>query len=304
MKRTFLRRLRAAYLVGAAGFVAWLVATRWDELSVLLRGTRPGWLLVSLVTSFGLLILSPIIWRTVLDASGSPVPLGDLVHAAARSVLGRYIPGSVWFAVGRVALLSRAGVPAARLTLAATTEMALSIATTIGIGALVLGLNGELPGGVAVSLLASLGIVVVATPPLGGLLLAAIAARRGLAISEISWAGYAASLAAVVAFWAWSALTFAVYLRAFPAADGFHAWVVIGGFLFSWGVGFLAFVAPQGVGVFEVTLASILATDGIATVAVVIGGYRVVMLARDVIAAMLAEVTASQRAAPPSAPMG
>ena len=98
----------------------------------------------------------------------------------------------------------------------------------------------------------------------------------------------------MAAFWLWSALTFTIYLRAFPVADAYSTVDVIGGFLFAWGVGFLALVAPQGIGVFEVTLAALLGSDDLTTTAFMIGGYRLVILVRDAIAAIGSEVTATR----------
>ncbi len=66
--------------------------------------------------------------------------------------------------------------------------------------------------------------------------------------------------------------------------DGVSPLVVPGAYMVAWGVGWLAVFAPQGVGVFEVTLASTLGAAS-AGVALVLGGYRVIVLARDLLAA-------------------
>ena len=294
--------LRIAYLLAAAGLIAWLFINRGEDLAALVDGTRPAWLVMALLLSFGLFLTTSIIWRSVADAAGTTVGVSQLMHASARSVLGRYLPGSIWFAVGRIALLTSSGVPAAPLALAATAEMVLSVAVTIGLGAAILGLSGHLPGGALVGIVAAIAVVAIATPPLGGRLIGFVTARRNLSVAPWTWSAYLSVLGAVAGHWLWAALTFFTYLRAFPAADGFDPASVVGGFLFSWGIGFLAFIAPQGIGVFEVTLASIVAGNTLATVAVMFGGYRVLILVRDAVAVAAAEFTASPRAGRPSAP--
>lgn len=293
---TRIKLLRILYLMVAGAAFAWLLATRWNDVSAVIRGARPAWLAAALVASFGLLGWGAWIWVRVLAALGTDVAFGTVAHATARSVLARYIPGSVWFALGRLTLLRRAGVPAPPLALTATVDMAMSVGVTIGVGALVLGVRDSLPGGAVWAIGAAFVIIVVAAPPIGGRALAVIAARRNAQMDRLSWRSYLNVLGAVALFWAWSAATFSLYVRAFPAADGFDLPSIVGGFLFSWGVGFLAFVAPQGIGVFEVTLASVLADDAIATTALLIGGYRVVILIRDAVATAAAEVIASRRA--------
>ena len=70
---------------------------------------------------------------------------------------------------------------------------------------------------------------------------------------------------------------------------------MIGGFLLTWGAGFLAPFAPQGIGVFEVSMAAVLSAESAAGTAVVLGGYRLVLLARDLIAAPAAELVDVRR---------
>ena len=143
--------------------------------------------------------------------------------------------------------------------------------------------------------LLALGLIAATSPTVGGRVVAWLAARRGIEFS-LTWRGYLKLLGVNLAFWGWSAVTFLLYLRAFPAADSFRTVLVIGGFLLTWGIGFLAPFAPQGIGVFEVTMATVLQAEGVAGLAVVLGGYRLVLLARDLVATSTAEFIATRRA--------
>lgn len=120
------------------------------------------------------------------------------------------------------------------------------------------------------------------------------AARRGWDM-RLTWSGYLRLMGVTLGFWAWSAMTFLFYARAFPADDRFGTIVVAGAFLLTWGLSFLAPFAPQGIGVFEVSLALVLGVEGVAGMAVVWGGYRIIIGARDIMAAGLAEWITARR---------
>ncbi|ANJ67708.1 hypothetical protein A9404_10275 [Halothiobacillus diazotrophicus] len=60
-------------------------------------------------------------------------------------------------------------------------------------------------------------------------------------------------------FWILSSISFLFFLDAFSSDLLGSSWLqVVGVYLYSWGVGFLAIFAPQGVGVFEVVAANLL----------------------------------------------
>ena len=296
-----MRVLRIVYVVVLGVAIVWLVATRWAEVAELIEGARLLFIILSLLASFGMILIGAWFWTTCLTMLGHPPRLAEVSLATSRSLLARYVPGSVWFAVGRVALLRRAGLPTGPLTATAVLELALSLATVLAFGAALLGAAGELPGGVVWLGAVLVALVAASSPPIGGRFASWLAAKRGATLS-LTWNGYIRLIGVSVVFWAWSALTFSLYLRAFPVADPHgDIFVVAGGFMLAWGVGFLTLIAPQGVGVFEVGLATLFAVDRVIEFAFVFGGYRLVMLARDLIATGAAELIATRRASPVSA---
>ena len=64
----------------------------------------------------------------------------------------------------------------------------------------------------------------------------------------------------------------------------------MGAFGVSWGLGFFALFAPQGLGVFEGTLVSVLNWG--ADAVLLVAGFRAVLLARDLLLTAVAEVIA------------
>lgn len=299
MLARLLKILRIAYLAGLAALIGWVARTEWDAVLTLLGGARPGLIVASLVSSFALIFIGAWFWtvslRIQVHGLDAPRLLTKTTVAASRSLLARYVPGSVWFAVGRVALLRNAGLPVGPLSATAILEMATSLTVVLMSGLAVLGLSGGIPGGAAWMVFVALALIVATAPGGGGRVMAWLAARRGIELA-LDWRGYLRLIGINVVFWGWSAVTFLLYLRAFPAADEFRTLLVVGGFLLTWGIGFLAPFAPQGIGVFELSMATVLQAEGIAPTVVVLGGYRLVLLARDFIATSTAELIATRQA--------
>ena len=142
-----------------------------------------------LIASFGMIVIGAWFWTTGLATLGHRTELGVVVHATSRSLLARYIPGSVWFAVGRVALLRKAGLPGGPLTATAVLEMALSLAAVLAFGSAILGAAGAFPGGTVWLVVVLVTLIVGSSPPIAGRVLRWLAKRRGASLT-LSWSGY------------------------------------------------------------------------------------------------------------------
>lgn len=305
-----LRKLRAVYLGGLAAAAVWAVVARGPELVDLIQEARPGYIAASLAAGFGLIGLSAWFWTVGLRmlAPGRGQSWGEVAWATARALPGRYVPGGVTFALARVALLRRAGTGIGPLTAVAGLEMALSLAVAVAGGTALLGSAGALPGGPIWAAAVPVVLGAGSSPALGGRAMVWLAARRGVTLN-VTWGGYLRLIGVSACFWGWSAAAFLLYLRAFPAADGFGTVRSAGSFMLSWAAGFMSVVAPQGIGVAEVSLAGLLqagkqGAQSLADLAVILGGYRVVLAGRDLLAAAAAELTAKGRARRGSPPTG
>lgn len=297
---------RAAYLVALAAAIVWLAASHRDDVADLLDEARPERVAAALVATFGLILLTARFWVLSLRMLGHDASLLTVATATARALPARYVPAGVTFPAARVALLRAQGLKLAPLTVSAALEMVVRPAVALALGMALLALSGSLDAGLAWAAAAVAVLAVAASPAIGGRVLARLAARRGVSLA-VTWSGLARLAATEALYWAWAAATFVLYLRAFPAADGFGLLHAGGAFMVAWAVGFLAVFAPQGLGVAEVSLVGLLAAGddgaGIA-LAVLFAGYRLVQLARDVLAASAAEIISKRRARRGSAPTG
>lgn len=300
--KRLLRRTYAVALVVAAVVV---LATRRDDVVALVEGARPGPLLVALALSVLSLGQSAWFWSRGLTDLRSPLPYAKVLEATVVAIPGRYLPGSVWYAAGRVGALRGAGASTTALAVVAVLETLLSFVVAVALGAGLLVAAGSDDSGLGVvSLIAvAVALAVVSSPWVINPVVRWAAARRGVhEVPEVGWSGYAELVGHLVLFWLASAAAFWSYLAAFPAVDAPGVVRTAGTFLLSWAAGFVAIFAPQGVGVFEATMAGLL--DGpVAALALVIAGYRALTAVRDALALValaLARGTLPRAVEPPS----
>ncbi len=297
------RIARRIYLAALCAAIVWLAVTHRGATVEQFEGARLALIVAVAVASFGLIGLASALWHSSLVMLGHPVPLRDTVLATARSLPARYVPLGVTYAASRIALLSTKGPPLVALTATAGLEMMVSTSVALAVGLATLGATGVLGIGPA-WIAAALAAATVAVAPLaGGRAVSRLLGRLdvGLAITR---RGYLRVLAWSVSYWIWAAATFALYLRAFPATDAVGPLEAAGAFMVAWAVGFLTIFAPQGIGVAELGLVALLASEdsgGIA-LAAVFAGYRIVLAFRDGLASVAGEIIAIRRARRGSAP--
>lgn len=294
--------LRIGYLLVMLAVLIVAVVQRRAEIAGLVAHARPAWLVVALVLTFGQLWLSSVWWSSALHGLGSPAGAATVLRATVRSLPARYLPGSIWYPLGRAALLASEGVRKSALATVAVLEIAISVVVAFAMGGLLLSVAGLTPTGSALVTVACVALLVGASPPILNPVLGWIAARRGITAPRLDWTAYGRLLGWMAVFWALSALAFTVYLHAFPEVVLREPLTVAGAFLVAWGVGTLAVFAPQGLGVFEVTLAALLVGRPAVGTAVVIAGFRALVAVRDVIAFGAGALGGWRRAADTAAP--
>jgi len=279
--RRLLRRAYSGALLVAGSAV---LAARWEQVGELVAGARPGPLAAALALGLVSLGQSAWFWTRGLTALGAARPMGDVLDATVAAIPARYLPGSIWYAAGRVGHLRRSGTPAVALATVAAVETLLSFMIAVALGSALLLLGGTTGGSVGVAGLVVLagGLALVASPWVVNPVLRWTVARKGIhAPPVLRWRAYLELCAHLVAFWAASAAAFLCYLASFPAIHTPGIARTAGTFLMAWAAGFVAVFAPQGAGVFETTLAGLLTGAPVAALAVVIAGYRALTAVRD-----------------------
>ena len=282
--------LRALWLAVVAALAAWLAATRWDDMSALVDDLSPGPLIMLVAASCLLLLPNAAFWTLALQALGERPRYGIVLHASARALLTRYVPGGIWYAAGRGTLLKRHGVSVAASATVGGLELALGAPVAIVVGAVLLATSGAVAPWVGVGAVVVLLAVLGLSGSVVGRLVTWWARRRGGEPAAIPSTTALFRLAAVlVSYWLTIGTLFWAYLEVVGStAAGWGR--TVGAFGVSWGLGFFALFAPQGLGVFEGALVSVL--DWGADAVLLVAGFRAVLLARDLLLTAVAEFVA------------
>ena len=279
--------LRALWLAVVAVLALWLATSRWTAMTSLVSGLRPLPLALLVGASCLLLVPNAAFWTLALRSMGEQPRYTTVLIVSARALLTRYVPGGIWYAAGRGTLLRRHGIPMAASATVGGLELALGAPMAIVVGMVLLAVAGELTAWLAVVAAIALLVVLTVGGSLIGRIMARWARRNGNEAPSIPPSATLLRLAAVlVVYWLAIGTLFWAYLEVVgPTALQWSR--TVGAFGVSWGIGFFALFAPQGIGVFEGALVTVL--DWGADAVLLVAGFRAVLLARDLILTAIAE---------------
>lgn len=276
----------------ALGCLAYLA---WNGRAVLLEALKRAdfaYLSLAAMLWIGAHLMSPLLSVLSLGQAHQPLDYEMAFRIHAQNILARYIPGGVWHTVGRVIDFRDLGVTRRQLTAFVFLENSLAASVTLATGGVVVWCLRGLEGWGRIGALGVLGGTI-------GLLLSRFIVNRWILRSaeKLLLRTYVLCVAAVGLFWMFAASAFVSYSYAFPGPGVSVPWVLIsGGYLLAWGVGFLALFAPQGVGVFELVLASLISdSQSLGTMAVLIAGFRILTLCAELAVWLISRVLGSRR---------
>ncbi len=241
-----------------AVFFARTLWNQWPDIQAHEWHINPGYLVLGLALILARGPLICLAWRAILRQMGYPLPLATAVRVYFYSGLAKYLPGSLWYAVGRVLLAEAAGVPKMVTSVSIALETALVTvgAVAVGGGAMALTLGGAVSLWGLLVVLAGLiaflawpqpwfrlmnwGLTRIGRTPVP----LAITGRQLLTLLPLfllSWIIYG-----IISFCWTAALTPDVTWAQLPTITGLYTT--------SWVIGFLAILVPNGWGVREILL--------------------------------------------------
>ena len=270
--------------------LVFILSLAWQSRQVLLQVTaqaRVDYLLYAIFAWALLYLLSPIFLQILLTPFSSFPGFRSALYININRLPARYIPGGIWHTVARAVDLRDHGISKRLLTMVFVLENALALGVALFVGGTILGLHQE--AGILPIITLS-----TATASLLGLALLPVFVNRIILTQgqSLSWFCYTQALLLILLYWCGAAAVFVLYISAFPDATGLeHPLEIAGTYLFSWGVGFIAIFAPQGIGVFEFVAGDLLKSPyGLASITVLLAGFRLVILAADIVVWLIAKV--------------
>ena len=267
--RTLLRLL----LVLAVGLVAFIllriIVDGWDEVVASYRSLDYRYLALSFLLGQLNVVSLMLLWWGLLKcaARGGGLPLASAAGIFASAWLGRYLPGRLWTAAGKVYLGRQKGVELHHLSISVFFELTLSVTAqaTVALILIILFFDGFIFGSRFEVYLAGLTIVLIMLaihPSVFWRLVNRLMVRLGRQpIDSASFLPYPV-IVLFFLLYGLQVLTMGFCLLSFARAltplDGETALFVLASFICANFVGRLAFVAPVGIGVREGALTALL----------------------------------------------
>jgi len=250
-----------------------------------------------LVLAFGILFflhfpLYGWLWSTILRALGSPVSVLKSIAITSVSAVGKYVPGKVWFTLGRMTLVRKEGVTEGTTLL----SVVLEIAFTLFAGIIILGTGilflprSQVPSAVYfLFLLAPACLAVMYPPVLNRILRIPLRwLKRPPLELHIPYHVLLGILGLCLLDWLAQGIGCYVLINSFAHLPISRLPVMLGGYAVSWMIGFLVLLTPAGLGVREGIFTLILRTvlsEPIAIVAALV--TRVWIAVGELVAALV-----------------
>lgn len=274
------RVIKQLFTVLAIASIAYFLFRAWqaapDDFSF-----RPHPLLALSVLALAVAhALSAVSARQILRSVGAEVGYLALLKTHVARLPARYLPGGVWHTVGRAVDLRAQGVSAAILFRLVVLENVYAIGVALLLGGGVLCLL-QASGPSATQLHCWVALAALFGLALAPVILGWVFARSGrwptLAAAAIGCASFALT-------WSAYAMAFTAYMQAFALTGPADSLLrIAGAYLFSWGIGLIAFFAPQGIGIFEGGIAELLRPDAVANGVAIAFGFRICMAVTDLL---------------------
>jgi glycosyltransferase 2 family protein len=291
------RPVRIGFVAVAVGLGAYAVARQWSTVRTSLVDIGPLAILGAFVAVLVAMFAAMQVWRVLLTALGSPLPMRAAAKVVFVGQLGKYLPGSIWPVLAQMELGTVYAVPRRRSATASVLTMLVSL-----LGGLLTALV-TLPfvtGTMSYrwAFLAAPVLLAALHPRVLNPILSAVLrlARRPALEQPLTGRAVALSLGWSLASWVLYGLQIWLFAARLGAPDGRAALLAVGGFAFAWSVGFLVIFAPAGAGVRDVLLVALLGpvvgTGGATAIAVV---SRILMTVGDLATAGVAAWSGRRR---------
>jgi glycosyltransferase 2 family protein len=252
------RPVRWGFAAAAVAFGGYAVAGEWTGVRAALVRIGPLTVVGAMVSVLAAMFAAMQVWRVLLAALGSPLPIRVGARIMFVGQLGKYVPGSVWPVLAQMELGATHRVPRHHSASASLLSMLVSVfsglLTALVTLPFVAGLTSYRWAFLAAPFLLACLHPKVLNYVLGRLFRLT---RRPPLEQPLTARAIVTSLA--WSFLAWILYGLQIWLLAtrLGAPRGSAVLLALGGFAFAWSVGFLAVFAPAGAGVREVLLVAL-----------------------------------------------
>lgn len=244
------------YLIGRVAY------REWDKISGYDWSPRPSWLLFSIITLFVAYLIGASGWILIVRMIGGRIRWTKGLSIYFFSMFGRYIPGGVWSALGRVYLCRLEGIPDSRSAMSVLLEQAYPVVSA-GIVFVIsllfwsktLPIARMLP---AVFLLPLFFVFLHPKPFLKIVNPILSWFGKGAINISLSFKNMMILTAYYASYWVVSGVALYFFIRAFYPFGWYYIPILSGLYALSFTAGYLTFLTPAGLGVREGVLTVLL----------------------------------------------
>lgn len=212
-------------------------------------------LVASFLVMFVWMLVYGLTWKVLLAGLGERISLYNSVAVLAVSQVGKYIPGKLWFTVGRMYLAKKHGVSESKTAVSTVMELALSLLGAVILFGLAVALvpRGMLPTRVYLAFLLVPFCIVAVYPPILTRVTGFVLKRLHQPVFEIrmTFRRLLSILGLYVLMWVVQGVGCYLLIRSFYPLDLSRLPMVAGAFALSWIIGFIVLVSPAGLGIRE-----------------------------------------------------
>jgi glycosyltransferase 2 family protein len=253
------RPVRWGFAAAAVALGGYAVARQWTGVRAALASIGALTVAGAMVSVLIAMFAAMQVWRVLLAALGSPLPIRIGARIMFVGQLGKYLPGSVWPVLAQMELGNAHRVPRRNSASASVLTMLVTILSGLLTALVTLPFVAGLTS-YRWAFLAAPALLACLYPKVLNFVLGRLfrLIRRPPLEQPLTARAIATSLA--WSFVAWVCYGLQIWLLAtrLGAPRGSAVLLALGGFAFAWCVGFLAVFAPAGAGVREVLLVAVL----------------------------------------------
>ncbi len=121
------REVRWLFVAAAVGLGVWAVVRQWHAVTTSLARMGAPAVIGAMLAILAAMVAAMLVWRVLLGALGSPLPLRAAARILFVGQLGKYLPGSVWPVLAQMELGTAYAVPRRRSATASILTMLVSL---------------------------------------------------------------------------------------------------------------------------------------------------------------------------------
>jgi len=243
-------------------FIVRLVSRDWISFKQAIQQASISLLFISQLCFIGGTLTIALAWQRLLILLGADISLAGALRSFFYSILGKYIPGKIWGATGRIYVAHREGVPELTSTLGVLLETVLLIVSSGVIGGVAITQwQGQIPWQVRFAAFLAPFNLLFLHPRVIQIIIPFLSRKFPGRISVLEHIPRFTDMLMIAlvycSIWVWwgAGYFFAMKSIAMIEIDQFVPF--IGGNTLAWLTGFIAVITPAGLGVRELVLTSL-----------------------------------------------